>query len=275
MFEGVGKHINAAMVVAVVALVFAMTGGAFAITITSGGSHEATSAAAKKSKGKSTKGTVGPKGPAGPRGATGSQGPIGPAGPAGPIGPLGPQGSAGQAGTDGKDGKDGVSVTSAAASTSECKAGGTTFTSASGLGKVCNGEQGKEGTFGGQVLPVGKTLKGTYAAEAFSEVATPTTGFGKAATGVSFALPVGSEPAVHYVKISETPPTGCTGTVQEPGAEKGNLCVFGENEENIFLGNVGINLRGSPTATIGFEVVALAGAKGNIYISGTWAVTAG
>jgi hypothetical protein len=263
MLARIRRRATYANIVMTLALVFTMTGGAYAAKkylITS----------TKQISPKVLKELQGKAGAPGAPGASGAQGAPGPQGAAGSQGPVGPQGAAGV------DGKDGVSVTSAAASASQCKAGGTVFTSASGQGKVCNGEQGKEGTFGGQSLPTGKTLTGTYAAEAFSEVGVPTSGFGKATTGVSFALPVAGEPTTHYIKVGESPlPTGCTGTINEPGAEPGNLCVFAENEENLFLEKASIGLRGSPVANVGFEVAGLAAAKGNVYLSGTWAMTAG
>jgi collagen type VII alpha len=263
MFRAIRRrvHVSPATVIASFALVFAMAGGAYAAkryVITS--TKQISPSVLKSLQGK-----------AGANGANGAQGP---AGPAGAAGAAGAKGETGAAGADGTNGANGVSVASSVEPAGvNCKAGGSKFVGASGTTYACNGEKGKEGTFGGQTLPTGKTLKGTYAAEAYSEVGVPTAGFGKAATGVSFALPLESEPAIHYIKVGETPPAGCTGTVQEPGAAEGNLCVFGENEENTFLGAVGVNLRGSHTATIGFEVVGLAGAKGNIFLSGTWAVT--
>jgi hypothetical protein len=137
---------------------------------------------------------------------------------------------------------------------------------------VCNGEQGKEGTFGGQMLPPGKTLSGTYAATGYGEAAFLEPGFGQASTGLSFALPVSGEPTVHYIKPGETPlPEGCSGSREEPGAEEGNLCVFAESEENTI--HASASLKGSPTISIGFVVRSFSAAKGPILMSGTWAVT--
>lgn len=77
-------------VISVIALVFAMLGGAYAAS--DGGSNEATTSAKAK------------KGPRGPRGKPGPPGPPGPVGPIGPVGPKGDPGSPGQPGADGKDG---------------------------------------------------------------------------------------------------------------------------------------------------------------------------
>jgi hypothetical protein len=265
MLARIRRRATYANVAMTLALVFAMTGGAYA---------------AKKYLITSTK-QISPKvlkQLTGPRGATGAAGPQGPQGAQGPAGAKGENGAPGSNGTNGTDG---VSVASKAfvGTKGSCKVGGSEFIAGSSTTYACNGEQGPEGTFGGQLLPSGKTLTGTYAAETFSEAGVPTLGFGKAVTGVSFALPVAGEPAVHYIKKGETLPAGCTGSINEPGAEvgenkEGNLCVFAENEENLF-GKASFVLRGSPTANVGFEVAGLAAAKGNVYLSGTWAVTAG
>jgi hypothetical protein len=263
MFSAIRKrmHMSPATAIATLALVFAMTGGAYAaskVLITS--TKQISPKVLKSLKGKA--------------GVNGAQGPAGPAGGVGAQGAAGARGGNGAAGTNGKDG---VSVTSGVELAGvNCKAGGSKFVAVSGTTYACNGEKGKNGTFEGQSLPEGKTLTGTYAAATFSEAGAPTLGFGKAVTGISFALPVAGELIGHYIKAGVTSlPAGCTGTVNEPGAEAGNLCVFSENEENLFFGNASIGLRGSPTANIGFEVAGLAAAKGNVYLSGTWAVTAG
>jgi hypothetical protein len=84
-------RLSPAGVIAVVALVFAMAGGAFAAN---GGSGATTSAKAKR----------GPKGPKGPKGATGAQGPKGDTGPMGPAGPAGAKGDTGLVGPPGPAG---------------------------------------------------------------------------------------------------------------------------------------------------------------------------
>jgi len=80
-------------IVSVIALVFAMIGGAYAANGEGGG--KATSSAKAK------------KGPRGPRGPVGPAGPAGPAGPQGPKGDKGDKGDAGQQGNEGPEGKEG------------------------------------------------------------------------------------------------------------------------------------------------------------------------
>src|SRR5262245_60915 len=95
-------------VISVVALVFAMLGGAYA--------------ASNNDNGKATASAKAKRGPKGPKGATGPTGPAGPQGPAGANGKDGSNGANGQEGTNGTNGKS-VAVSGTAAG---CAEGGIT-----------------------------------------------------------------------------------------------------------------------------------------------------
>jgi hypothetical protein len=276
MFGAMRRRFNATGLVAVLALVFAMSGGAYAASrfvITS-------------TKQISPKVLKALQGKAGAAGATGVQGPAGPAGPTGPTGAgsVGPQGPAGNTGANG------TSVTSKTLIKGEggCKEGGSEFTSASGKTTACNGEKGKEGTFGGQSLPAGKTLTGAWAASSYAEAEYPKEGFGVAAAGVSFALPaspaitsaqtsyIGSEEGENEEESKWAPAIKehkCKGDAQKPGAVEGNLCVFGESEVNL-LATPSILISGNGETTPGFTVYEYSKGKGAMLMFGTWAVTA-
>lgn len=126
MTQAIRKHVNATTVIAVFALVFAMSGGAYAakkFLITSKGQISP----------KVLKSLKGPAGAKGANGAPGTQGPAGPAGPAGAQGPAGAKGDNGKDGAEGKEGKE--------------------------------GKQGVPGTTGfTDTLPSGKTETGTWSA---------------------------------------------------------------------------------------------------------------
>lgn len=89
MFDVIRRNLNVPTAIAVIALVFAMTGGAFAAKDYVAGSSKA-SKHKKKHKGK--------RGPRGPRGKRGRRGPVGPQGALGPQGLVGPQGPKGDPG---------------------------------------------------------------------------------------------------------------------------------------------------------------------------------
>jgi Collagen triple helix repeat (20 copies) len=84
MFNAIRRSFSVPTAIAVVALVFAMTGGAFAAKDSFTGPARAS---------KSKKGNKGPRGPRGPKGARGPQGLQGPKGDTGPQGPKGDTGS--------------------------------------------------------------------------------------------------------------------------------------------------------------------------------------
>jgi hypothetical protein len=230
MFSALRKQITPATILALVALVFAITGGAFAATGGSGGNSPAkatvsagraaglTAVVAKK-KSKSPGGARGPAGPKGATGATGATGAAGPAGPTGPAGGTGPQGLAGNAGAAGTNG---TSVTGVPASAKECKEGGVTYTSVSGSNAVCNGKNGKTGFT--STLPPGKTETGAWEATApeSREFQSNIT------TAISFPIPLAKalgEDAVHYVEAGGNGST-CPGNFEKPEAEPGNFCVY-------------------------------------------------
>jgi Collagen triple helix repeat (20 copies) len=105
MFQAIRRriHVSPATAIATLALVFAMTGGAYAA-----GHYLITSTKQISPKVlKSLKGAKGANGASGANGANGTAGPAGPAGPGGAQGPGGPQGPKGETGPKGEIGTDG------------------------------------------------------------------------------------------------------------------------------------------------------------------------
>jgi hypothetical protein len=196
MIQSLRRRVNATTVIAVFALVFAMTGGAYAakkFLITSKGQISPNVL-------KSLKGAAGAKGA---NGAAGTPGATGPAGPAGATGPAGPAGTAGAAGAKGENGKDGA-----------------------------KGEQGIPGTTGfTDTLPSKKTEMGTWTASqeninfgSTSAISFPiplTEGLGAADVHIQ---PQGEE-AEEAEKVEEFEAV-CPGSAETPKANAGNLCIY-------------------------------------------------
>jgi hypothetical protein len=252
MLSAIRRRVTYTNVAVTLALVFAMSGGAYA---------------ASRYVITSTK-QISPKVLKALRGSAGASGAMGAQGAAGVAGPVGPQGPAGAVGVQGEAGAAGTSVTSkeSKAKLGPCKEGGSEFKATGGTTYACNGEKGKEGTFGGSTLPEGKTLTGVWAASGYGEAAE--TGF--AVSGVSFALPLPSRPNPVIIQENGTPSWECPGTAEAPAAAPGYLCVFVNLAENAKDG-----LRGVGAHPYGFTVLGLTEAAGAIVIEGTWAVTAG
>ncbi len=219
-------------VISVIALVFAMLGGAYAATNNGGG-----------------KATASAKGKPGPRGKTGKTGPAGPAGPAGPQGPAGPAGAKGDAGDPGAPGSPGSPGAPGAAgknvvATNElpggnCEFGGSKFVVEGSVTPhfACNGEEGAPGPTGdpwtaGGVLPPEATETGVWSVTSKGATVGETVAF----ASLSFPIPLSGEleeAETHVIgkeegegEASENLPAGCTGNVKSPAAEPGNLCVF-------------------------------------------------
>jgi hypothetical protein len=256
MLSAIRKRLTYTNVAVIVALVFAMSGGAYA---------------ASRYVITSTK-QISPKVLRALKGNAGASGAQGPAGPAGPQGPAGANGAAGAKGETGAAGANGTSVTGteSKAKLGPCREGGSEFKAAGGTTYACNGEKGSEGSpwTAGDTLPPGRTLEGDWAATGFSEVPGLEPGYGQAVAAVSFALPLSATPTQHFIKENATPPSECPGTAASPAAEPGNLCVFEVSATNAFV------FPGVANSLSGFTVGAVAVAKGAIFIEGTWAVTA-
>ena len=180
-------HVSPATVIATLALVFAMTGGAYAAKkylITS--TKQISPSVLKSLQGKA--------GPAGANGTPGAQGAQGPAGLAGP------QGAAGAAGVKGETGAPGVKgATGSQGSTGATGAKGTTgFT---------------------ETLPAGKTETGTWAGEAAAGAAVQ--------ASISFTLPTETAPTFVYAGQEQVQPgcpgIAANGL---PRANPGKLCVY-------------------------------------------------
>jgi hypothetical protein len=256
-------HLTPSTVIATLALVFAMTGGAYAASkylITS-------------TKQISPKVLKTLKGASGAKGANGASGPAGPTGPAGGAGPQGPQGPAGNNGGNGEKGANGESVTNTALAPGKggCKEGGAEFKVGSGAAThACNGEKGV--IHPKETLPKGATETGSWAAH-------PETEGAETYVPISFNIPLPAaiaEPKVFVVASTGNGST-CPGSAAEPKAEEGDLCVY-----EAFVLNVTVHL--PVNASVGpFSIGAgTAGAYLNIaggsasprLAQGTWAVTA-
>jgi hypothetical protein len=273
MFSTLRTRFGIPGVISVIALVFAMFGGAYAASNSSGGGK----ATASKSKAK--------KGPRGPKGATGPAGPAGAQGPAGPAGAKGDAGANGANGATGATGATGLKGTTGAA--------GPT------------GPEGSPWTAGG-TLPSGKTETGTWSislppAEAFFEIKVPisfpiplkearTSAAGKASAFFFDRSQVeGGNFEVENTETNTMYDSGCRWILEsvelgEPQVKPeatvpGTLCVFSQEEASGLSTAPLFFIPGSPFES-GFGPAgslmrfAHASGPGQIANSGVWAVTA-
>jgi hypothetical protein len=258
MFTRIKQHLTPSTFIAIIALIFAATGGAFAAGSHSGGGSPTKAsasstplAAVAKSKTKTKAGPRGPAGPKGATGATGATGAAGPAGPAGPTGATGPTGSGSQ-GTQGVQGEKGEQGTP--------------------------GTPGKNGTTGfTSTLPAGKTEMGTWSIQTPDSVVGGRTTFEGLAT-ISFTIPLHTALPEANVIVEPQGYEGqegedCPGKAEEAKAAEGFLCVYSTydlHEEEFYA---------KPFRPLvdyaGGVVIKFQGESDHSWAVGTWAVTAG
>jgi hypothetical protein len=263
MFSRIRQRITFANVAMTLALVFAMTGGAYAAKkylITSTKQIKPSVLAQLKGK-NGTNGKDGAQGPQGPKGETGPAGEKGAAGMNGAVGATGPkgatgsQGATGNAGPQGNVGPSGPTGTTGATG-SPWPAGGTLPPGAE--------EKGAWGA-GGVPVPIGLgTTEAIYAP-------------------ISFTIPLasGSPPAVHVIAVGGKGAGGgtcpITSEAEKPAAEAGNLCIFAQgthNVKSILSSSPGTGALGVADET-GSVVLATAEIlKEGVLVKGTWAVKA-
>jgi hypothetical protein len=195
---------------AIVALVFAMVGGAWAAK---GGGLTAKQKKQVTKIAKKYAGKPGAPGAAGPTGAPGANG---------------KDGAPGANGKDGAPGTNGKSVVTGTATPAECPgsnpSGGATVEvqgEPATEKKICNGKEGSPWTVDG-ILPEGESVKGAWAGFA-------SLGSKQIWTPISFTIPL-SEPLegseVHFFEEADFATT-CTGSTENPTAPAGHLCVYG------------------------------------------------
>lgn len=174
----------------------------------------------------------------------------GPNGPKGTTGPRGPQGIQGIQGVKGDKGDTGAT-----------------------------GATGPVGPITG-TLPSGVTLRGHFAIRLATVAAQRVDSF------IAFGFTLASAPTVNFIENGGAVPAGCTGgTVGNPQAQPGNLCVYeGPSDTNLntAAGSFSVfNAAGTAdtadTFGAGLRATALngtAGAPVDTLFRGTWAVTA-
>jgi hypothetical protein len=217
MFNRIHQKLGTAgFIISIVALVAALGGGAYAASGgLNGKQKKEVEKIAKKFSGK-----------------PGAAGATGPGGPAGAGGGKGDAGAPGANGT-GTAGANGESVTISSASVAECEHGGAKFTNKTGTAKACSAPSG--GGFP-EALPEGATETGTLAGLSISGQTE-----GAFYLPMSFSVPLEAglgKGSVRYVTVAEqTAHSGpnvaaCAGSVEDPTAEEGALCVY---EGAVFL----------------------------------------
>ena len=287
MFHKVRERLGSAgLAVAIVALIVALSGGAYAAT--------ATNSAKKPAKGLTKAQVIALIKANSEAGPPGSPGALGPAGGAGTKGDQGAPGGKGDPGPKGDTGTS-VNLTPIAVGAGKCSGrGGATLKENASPGAekdICTGEKGTQGDKGdpgdpwsvGDVLPPGESEAGAWAftaADDDDEIAVP----------ISFTIPLAGEPTeeefeeddVHYQGDADFATACPAAGVTEPKAPPGKLCVFynpfgGAPVNATFTRISKLNLFEESGVSNSGAIVqfAFSGAAGELaHGNGSWAVTA-
>jgi Collagen triple helix repeat (20 copies) len=262
---------KAGLIVAVVALVFAMLGGAYAAT--NNGGKATASAKAKQGK----------------QGKPGKTGPAGPAGSQGPAGPAGANGKDGTNGANGSSGTNGESVEVNDYVGPECATEseeGAEFINGTGAAYACNGENGTTGFT--ETLPSKKTETGAWVAQI------PATLEGPARTAMTFPIPLPT-PITELSQVHVIQPGGdasaCenaehdgAASPENPEAKPGEICVYvafragTPTIANFTISKIGASAGAFGASTAGAMITMIRtaeeGTTAEAFEQGTFAVTA-
>jgi hypothetical protein len=253
---------KAGLIVAIVALIAALGGGAYAASggLTGKQKKEVTKIAqteAKKFAGKpgtpgtpGTAGTPGTKGDAGAAGSNGSNGTNGTAGESVEVTQI----ATGEPGCGGRGGVE-LGVEGSAEPPSE----------------ICNGQPWNPAG-----LPQGATETGVWAFNASEASAVENTG--RVLVPISFPIPLRApivgEANVHFV--GELGDSTCTGTVRNPKAPVGMICVYWQEFENAaFVGVRELEAAENNAVDPAGGYLVFNEAKDHASGRGSWAVTGG
>jgi Collagen triple helix repeat (20 copies) len=279
MFTRIHQKLGTAgFIISIVALVAALTGGAYAAGGGLSGKQKKEVTKIAQTEAKKFAGRPGATGPAGPVGPTGPSGAAGAKGDAGARGDTGATGTAGTNGTNGTNGSNGksVTVTEVSPGEPECNKLGGALVGVEGSTaapqEVCNGAPGTTG-FANE-LPSGETETGTWSVGRFTLKEQEE--FVQAFVPISF--PFHLTPGQYFAELMERGETSanCTGSSQEPTAAAGSVCLY------VAEGSASLNLYGflSPSPAEGGDetaspsgIVAKFGAVSGQFGFGTWAAT--
>lgn len=275
MLSRLRRRLTYANVVATLALVFAMSGGAYAAgryLITTTGQIKPTVLAQLNGR-RGRQGKAGKQGAAGPAGVKGETGPAGLKGETGSTGAKGQTGATGDTGETGPAGPEGkagesVKITKLNGEAGGCKEGGVELSNKLGKGVACNGGAGDGSGGYTETLPEGKTERGYWSVSTAGA-----TYFGPYSGIATISFPVPVKPVIEeenvvFVNPGETNAHCPKGNSAEAQAEPGYLCLYAIGSvEGMF--NSGSVVTSPFGAYFRFQSTNAEG-----YASGSWAVTA-
>lgn len=152
-----------------------------------------------------------------------------------------------------------------AAAAAAAQAGATSAANSATDGKLGNYYTKAQGD--AKYAPVEPVYRGTFSATG------DTAGAGRPVSdsinwGATFSVP----PTVHYMKAGDPLAVGCSGTVSNPNASPGHLCIFESLASNAGTRDVDNATGNHPLASVfGANVIVYSVAAGAVFAYGSWA----
>ena len=169
----------------------------------------------------------------------------------------------------GRDAVTGAKVRNGSLLASDFKAGQVPSGPAGAQGP--KGDTGPPGPVTGE-LPSGATLRGVFNVDFMAAGVNEIEG-----GSISFGLRLASEPTVVIIAAEEPSTAACPGSVADPQAAPGTLCIY-ENPHNLNVKPLVVcdaECSGDPNASrFGAELFVRSYNAGRTYLDGSWAVTA-
>ena len=252
------KRFTIANMVAVVALVLAMSGGALAASkylITS--TNQISPKVIKK-----LKGLAGPAGPAGKEGKAGANG---------TAGTNGTNGTNGTAGTNGES----VTPATLAAKNAHCAEGGAEFSVGGSHTYACNGKEGKQGNPAEfpTTLPAGRSEVGSWSMTLSSSTYLGAGEYYVGFANIQYSIPIAEEISASQIEVlkpGEEETENCPGEIHAPKAKPGYLCLYSGSEVPESAGFLHVPFTYTGGVNMIFARKKTEGSEG--YAAGTWAM---
>lgn len=216
---------KAGLIVACVAMVAALTGGAYAAGGGLSGKQKKEVTKIAQTEAKKYAGAPGAPGATGPVGPAGATGPAGTAGAKGEKGEKGEKGDPGTTGAPGAPGKSVEATTIAPNEPTLCNGTGGVELEVEESGvatEICNGQEGEPWNLHG--LPKGATETGAWSFNASETSAHGGSVFAPISLSVPLSQKITGAANIHFVET--TPDATCPGTVVEPKAPEGMICIY-------------------------------------------------
>lgn len=121
-----------------------------------------------------------------------------------------------------------------------------------------------------RLAPQPKEIRGSFSVIGYTAIAGSNGGL---SASINYGVTLTTAPTPHYIAFGDPVPSGCKGTLAEPGAKPGNLCVFERLNSNGNARDIFDTTTGFPGAQrFGAALYVTAKNAGQVAVYGAWAL---